>query len=422
MRELVKRRKQNMKIYSLYRMLSADHLFLYAVDFIFLTQIKNISAADIVFGQAFFALSAILFQIFAIFIIDKIGKRMAVSVANIFLAIHVLLIINCNKLSILLLAQFVDAIGFAIKDIADTSLLNASIPKSQSKGEIFSQIEGRGSKNFYYFSAVSAIIAGLLYEINAYIPLVFSLLASVLSAIIALGFEDIKEDGKNEKKKISDYIIDLKESFKFIFKSERLKALLLYSGIFTGVFFLMNTYILSLLEELGAVAIVIAIFTFLKSLAGGIGSNKQLNFHNKFKNTSLSKILLTTLMCICVIGVLGLIKLNLNLAILLVSIISLLIYFMKGLQDVLIIRYLQNFTNEEILSRIYAVNSFTRNAFRILLSLVGSYFLRITNTANSIILLGMFFAIIVLILIFYMKKRVGLNPDEYEENEIKFDI
>ena len=51
MRERVKKRKQNMKIYSLYRMLSADHIFFYAIDFIFLTQIKNISAADIVLGQ-----------------------------------------------------------------------------------------------------------------------------------------------------------------------------------------------------------------------------------------------------------------------------------------------------------------------------------------------------------------------------------
>ena len=76
MRERVKKRKQNMKIYSLYRMLSADHIFFYAIDFIFLTQIKNISAADIVLGQSFFALSTTLFQILAVFIIDKLGKRL----------------------------------------------------------------------------------------------------------------------------------------------------------------------------------------------------------------------------------------------------------------------------------------------------------------------------------------------------------
>ena len=54
MTEIEKQRKQNIKIYSIYRMLSADHIFFYAIDFLFLTQVKNISAADIVLGQSFF--------------------------------------------------------------------------------------------------------------------------------------------------------------------------------------------------------------------------------------------------------------------------------------------------------------------------------------------------------------------------------
>lgn len=35
------KRKQNMKIYSIYRGLSMDLLFIYAIDFLFLTQIKR---------------------------------------------------------------------------------------------------------------------------------------------------------------------------------------------------------------------------------------------------------------------------------------------------------------------------------------------------------------------------------------------
>lgn len=437
MRERVKQRKQNMKIYSLYRMLSADHIFFYAIDFIFLTQIKNISAADIVLGQSFFALSTTLFQILAVFIIDKLGKRLSISLANLFLAIHVLLIMRCDTVGILLLAQFVDAIGFSIKDTADTSLLNNSIPETPEKGEIFSKIEGKGVKNFYYFSAISALIAGWLYGINPYIPLVLSFVTSIASAIMALGFSDLKEEKKNnenidnienkelekeenKKETIIDYTKNLIDAFKFIFKSERLKALLLYSGIFNGVFFLMNTYIISLLEEIGAVAAIIAGFTFLKSIASGIGSNKQLDFHNRFKNTSLSKILIAMLICIFVVGGIGLVKGRFVLSLVVITIASLLMFFVKGIYDVLLVRYLQNFTNEVILTKIYAVNSFSRNVSRIAISFVGSYFLRITNTANSILLVGIMFSAIVVILITYMKPRVGLNPEDYDEKEINF--
>lgn len=419
MRERVKQRKQNMKIYSLYRMLSTDHIFFYAIDFIFLTQIKNLSAADIVLSQSFFALSTTLLQIFVVIIIDKLGKRLSISLANLFLGIHVLLIMRCESVGMLFLAQFIDAIGFSIKDSADTSLLNNSIPETPEKGELFSKIEGKGTKNFYYLSAISAIIAGWLYNINPYIPLTFSFSTSIISAFIALGFSELKEENE-EKETLLGYVKNLKEAFKFIFKSERLKALLLYSGIFNGIFYLMNTYIISLLEELGAVAIIIAGFTFLKSIASGVGSNKQLDFHNKFKNTSLSKILIIILICIFVIGGSSLIKLDFVYSLVIITIAALVIFFVKGVHDVLTVRYLQNFTNEIILPKIYAVNSFSRNASRIIISFVGSYFLRITNTGNAILLVGIMFFLIVIALILYMKPRVGLNPEEYNEKEINF--
>ncbi len=39
--EITKARKQNMKIYSLYRAISCDIIFYYAIEFLFLTQVKN---------------------------------------------------------------------------------------------------------------------------------------------------------------------------------------------------------------------------------------------------------------------------------------------------------------------------------------------------------------------------------------------
>ena len=97
MNEIEKQKKQNMKIYSLYRMLSVDHIFFYAIDFIFLTQIKNISAADIVLGQAFYAFFVTILQIFAIFVIDKLGNKKAMILSNLFIAVHVLVIMNCKN-------------------------------------------------------------------------------------------------------------------------------------------------------------------------------------------------------------------------------------------------------------------------------------------------------------------------------------
>ena len=54
------KRKQNMKLYAMYRAISMDIIFYYAIEFLFLTQVKNISASDVVLKSSFYALFMII--------------------------------------------------------------------------------------------------------------------------------------------------------------------------------------------------------------------------------------------------------------------------------------------------------------------------------------------------------------------------
>lgn len=92
--------------------------------------------------------------------------------------------------------------------------------------------------------------------------------------------------------------------------------------------------------------------------------------------------------------------------------------FAKGAYEVLTGRYLSNFTNEKVLTQIYAMDETFRNASRAIICLLGSYLLEITNTANALILIGIMLTIITCALISYMKTRLGLKPEEYDENEV----
>ena len=94
------------------------------------------------------------------------------------------------------------------------------------------------------------------------------------------------------------------------------------------------------------------------------------------------------------------------------------ISFVKGISGVLSSRYLSNFSNEKIITQIYAVNAISRNVFRAIIGFLGSYLLRITNTANSTLLVGIILLITTLGIISYMKTRLGLKPEEYDEREI----
>ena len=194
----VQKRKQNMKIYSLYRMISMDIIFFYAIDFLFITQVKNITASQYVFKSSLYAMFMIFLQIPSVIVVDKLGTRKSTILANFLNVIYLLIIILAPDFKTLIFAELISATCFSLKDLSDTTLLSESIPTCRKKGEIFSKIEGKGQKNYYYINAVTSVIAGFLYIINPYIPIVLALFIAVMATIISLGFQEIKKPKNNE--------------------------------------------------------------------------------------------------------------------------------------------------------------------------------------------------------------------------------
>jgi hypothetical protein len=211
---------------------------------------------------------------------------------------------------------------------------------------------------------------------------------------------------------------DLGQGIKFIVNSQRLRSLFLYGGIAWGVFCLMSTYRASLLVDIETPEEIITIIAAILGVAASMGSKMQIQFHNYFRNKSLSAILWITTFAVFIAGITGIINISYTSSIVIITICFILINFAKGINNVLTTRYLGNFASEKILTQIYAVNAMSRNIFRAGISFLGSYLLRITNTANSFILVGILLLIITISLTSYMKTRLGLKPEEYDKNEI----
>lgn len=415
--EITKARKQNMKIYSLYRAISMDLIFYYAIDFLFLTQVKNMSPADVVLSLSFYSIFMIILQIPASMIIDKIGTKRCTILANIFNVLYVILIIGCQNFEMLIFAELISSLCYSLKDISDQALIQYSIPETKKQGEIFSRLEGKGTRNYHLINAITFVISGFLYVINPYIPVVATLCFTIFATFISFGFTDI-EEAKGQKQTTKNYVSDLWKGVKFISKSQRLRSLFLYSGIVWGVYTLLGTYRSSLLVDIGTPEQIITMIAAILSIAAASGAKKQIQFHNYFRNKSLSVILLMIACSILVIGMAGTWSISYGVTLAIIIIGYILIYFAQGMSGVLTTRYLRNFASEKILTQIYAVNAMSRNLFRAIIGFLGSYLLRITNTANSMIILGIIVLITVLGLVSYMKTRLGLKPKEYGKNEI----
>ena len=94
---------------------------------------------------------------------------------------------------------------------------------------------------------------------------------------------------------------------------------------------------------------------------------------------------------------------------------------MVGLYNVLLIKYLSNFTNEKIDTKIFAIDNLSASLLSVIFGIIGSGLLEIMTISKAMIVFSIFVLIIISITLLYMKNKVGLNPNEYSELELKYD-
>ena len=422
--EKQKMRKRNMKLFPIYKMLSWDLLFYYTINFLFLTQIKNINASDVVLIDSFYALFIMVLQIPINVIIAFLGKKKSLVIGNITLVIYMLIIIFSRNIFDLILANFISAIGFGIKETIQAVLLKESIPPSKYKNQIFSKLNSKGATGYYTLNMISKVIAGYLFTINGYLPMICSLIILIISTIISMGFIEPNPKGNTSLKKAmgNEEIKNIKSGFKFVLKSERLKALILSAAFICSLLSILGNYEVNLLEDINLSSILIGYAGALNSLINAIASKKENKFNSILKNKSLTVLSLTLSISGLIAGICGISRIRENLVGIIIILSTYMIFgFINGMYYTIIDRYLMNFANKEIDTQITAVYNLFRNATRMLFGFLASFILGITTSANALIIVGIIFTIIFIAIGQYMKTRLGLKPEEYSKEERKYD-
>ena len=97
-------------------------------------------------------------------------------------------------------------------------------------------------------------------------------------------------------------------------------------------------------------------------------------------------------------------------------------YTMVGLYNVLLIKYLSNFTNSKIDTKIFAINSFCSSIIGVVFGIFASRLVEDLVTSTAMIIFGITTFVIISVVLVYMKNKVGLEPKEYSETELKYDM
>ena len=414
-------KKLNARLYPIYKMLSWDLLFYYSIIYLFLTQAKHFSASQVLLGDAFFTASCLLVQIPIGLLVDRFGKKNSLVLANMCMCIFTIILIFTQNFTHLLIAFFFDAIGYVIKGVCETNILYDSLPSGKKRGGLYSSIDGLAVSRYYIIDAITSLIAGYTFVINPYLPIVLCLIANIISTILSTRFKNIRMPDEQEEKKETptQYFEQLKSAIKFAKKSTRIKCLLIFFGLMSALLYNMTSIRSSVLEQIQLPEQYFGIVFAISQIAASMCSRAQNVIHKRFRNTTLAHLgIPLTISCI-LIGFLSMIGTGF------MNTFTIILFFViqgaiKGPYNVLIYRYLNNFTNIKIRTKLATVRNIIYNILTILISLFGALLLHYTTASNTILIIGCMSTIVMILLLDYMRGRVGLKPDKYSKEDLKY--
>lgn len=419
----IQMRKRNMKLFPTYKKIATDYLFYYTIDFLFLTQIKQITPADVVLATSVKSLFGIFLQIPANIIVEFLGRKNSIILGNILNCLYMVMFMMCGNLFDLVLAKFVSSLACSIKHIAEPTLLNASIPPSKYKSTIFAKINARGTMGYYILGALSRMIAGFLFEINGYLPIICSLAVLIIVSIISIFYiEPVKKPkNRNDKLNVKRQMKDIIEGFEFVITSERLKALILATALLASLLNILLDYQTSLWQEVKVPASLIGFMAAVISLSSAYASKKQQDFHNRFRNKTIITIGLMASVSTIIAGIAGLRAEYFPFLLVIIGLAFIVSRFAHGMYHTILDRYFRNFTNKDIDTKIFAVKNLFSNVLSAVAGFMASFLLSKMSTAYCMIIVGIAFTIMYILIGKYMKTRVGLSPEKYSKQERKYD-
>lgn len=410
--------KYNRRIYPIYKGLGWDPLFYSAIIFLFLSEVKGIEPSKIMYAESLYSFFVLLFQIPATIIIERIGNRKALVLGSTLVTIQISMMMLANNFYFLIIAYIFSAWGSVLKEVAQCSVLYDATDGCKGKNA-FGNIDANGSSFSYILNAISIALSGFLYVINPYIPIILSSLISLISAIIACRFEEINIE-KEEKTSIAESLNDIKRGFKFIINSNRLRALLVFASIFVGVLMMISTYEKSLLKELQVSPQYFGIIFALLSIVQCFSVKYQNKIHNTFKNKTLAFLSIPMFISFIILGIVTSKNSNIVITVFVVIVAFFIQHFLRAPYWVLEGKYATNFTTPEIRTKILATARLIKGIGRISISFIGGLLLEYYSTSQSYIIIGVGGLILILLALMYMKPRFGLNPEEYDEKDIKY--
>ncbi|MDP4090552.1 MAG: MFS transporter [Bacillota bacterium] len=220
--------ERNIKTYYFYSTF-AELLILGPVMTLFLIA-KGCSFTEIMLLQSISAITQVLFEVPTGAVADKQGRKVSILLSSAIWAISLFIYIIGKTFIVFAAAETIFSLGASLKSGADSALIYDSLVSVKKEGE-YQKVEGKARSYALYAQAIGSVLSGFIYEVNIYLPMAVSIIFMIVTFIITLFFyeppyqKETQHEGVNYYRQISD-------SSRYIFKHEKLKAVVLFCTVF----------------------------------------------------------------------------------------------------------------------------------------------------------------------------------------------
>ena len=190
-----------LKVFPWYSGLSSDLLFYIAIDTLFLTLVKNFSAAEIVSLSSLSQLICVLLQFPVLFIIKKIGNTASVRTGAFFMLFSAVLISFGKSYYIVLLGRIAHDVSVIFRSASIVALEN-NLELLDREGDF---VRYRTSANTVYavITMLISFVASYMFNLNNYLPMICCITTCAMGFVLSLFMKDCSSYNRVSHKKKS---------------------------------------------------------------------------------------------------------------------------------------------------------------------------------------------------------------------------
>ena len=186
------RLKRFNKVFPWFEGLSKDLLFWVAIDTLFLTVVKKLTASQIVSLTSISLITCILLQIPLLNIIKKIGNTKSVRLGSLLLLLSSVLLTFGWKYIVIVIGKILYEIAFTFQNMINVVLKNNL--ELQSRENEYIKFRTKSNTIYGIVTMIISFVASIMFNINHYLPMLGCILFCLICFIMSFGMIDYSDN------------------------------------------------------------------------------------------------------------------------------------------------------------------------------------------------------------------------------------